>query len=274
MRRFLVPLALLCAAAACSRPVGDAPRAHSVTITASDYAFGTPDTIPAGLTTLVMVNTGAEPHQLGIARLAAGKTMADVQAALASPGAPPPWMTFVGGSNLVAPGDTSNSTQVLEPGTYLLVCFIPSADGKPHFAKGMLHPLVVAGPAPAPAAPEPTGDVTITLKDYGFDLSHPLRAGTHTIRVENAGPQLHEVMVLALAPGKSAGDVARWAAAGMREPPPFRPLGGIVGLTPGRHAEFTIALAPGRYALACFVPDARDGKEHLAHGMIQEITVT
>jgi hypothetical protein len=35
----------------------------------------------------------------------------------------------------------------------------------------------------------------------------------------------------------------------------------------------TLDLEPGRYALYCFVPDARDGKEHVAHGMIREIEV-
>jgi hypothetical protein len=36
---------------------------------------------------------------------------------------------------------------------------------------------------------------------------------------------------------------------------------------------FTITLAPGKYLLICYVPDAHDGKPHVAHGMVQEITI-
>jgi hypothetical protein len=32
-------------------------------------------------------------------------------------------------------------------------------------------------------------------------------------------------------------------------------------------------LTPGDYALLCFVPDAKDKKPHLEHGMIQQITI-
>ena len=36
---------------------------------------------------------------------------------------------------------------------------------------------------------------------------------------------------------------------------------------------FTADFAPGKYGLICFLPDAKDGKPHLAHGMVREITV-
>jgi uncharacterized cupredoxin-like copper-binding protein len=130
--------------------------------------------------------------------------------------------------------------------------------------------VVVQGPA---AVPEPAGDVTVTMNDYGFAVTQPLTAGTHTLRVENVGPQLHELMLLALAPAKGAADVVAWDKDGMKGTPPARPLGGIVGLTPGRRAAFTVTLAPGRYVLACFVPDVADAKSHAAHGMVREIVV-
>jgi uncharacterized cupredoxin-like copper-binding protein len=219
-----------------------------------------------------MANIGKEPHQAGLARIDSGKTLAEVQGAMMAPGAPPAWAVFVGGPDVVAPGDTANSTQVLSPGTYVFICFFPSPDGTAHLEKGMIRPLVVKGPARAAA--EPGGEAVVTLTDYGFALSRPLTAGTHAIRIENAGPQLHEVMVLALAPGKSARDLVAWAAHDMKGPAPARPMGGIVGLTPGEHATFTVTLVPGRYVFACFVPDAGDGKAHVAHGMLLPITIT
>ena len=35
----------------------------------------------------------------------------------------------------------------------------------------------------------------------------------------------------------------------------------------------TLDLTPGTYAFYCFVPDAKDGQPHVAHGMVREITV-
>jgi uncharacterized cupredoxin-like copper-binding protein len=51
------------------------------------------------------------------------------------------------------------------------------------------------------------------------------------------------------------------------------PAGGVVGLAPGEENLLTVDLAPGEYALYCFVPDAKDGKEHVEHGMFKQITV-
>jgi uncharacterized cupredoxin-like copper-binding protein len=50
-------------------------------------------------------------------------------------------------------------------------------------------------------------------------------------------------------------------------------VGGTSGLSKGRGMEFTADFTPGEYALLCFLPDARDGKPHVAHGMVKQITV-
>ncbi len=34
---------------------------------------------------------------------------------------------------------------------------------------------------------------------------------------------------------------------------------------------YPVDLAPGEYAIVCFLPDAKDGKPHFVHGMIQQI---
>lgn len=258
---------------ACARP-GAAPTGPNVvTIVATDYAFGAPDTIPAGLTTLRMLNQGKEAHQ-AVLMGAADKTWDEVRTALMTPGPIPAWVTFPPGAGVVIGGDSSNATSQLEPGIYYLVCFIPSADGTPHVAKGMVRRLVVTAPATARAsAPEPVADVVVTLQDYGFTWSKPLTAGTHTIRVENAGPQVHEIGIEQLAPGKSIADWQQWLAKGMPGVGPAKPLGGITGPNVGKVGWFTITIPPGKYILACYVPDVHDGKPHVVHGMVQEITV-
>ena len=271
-------LAGLAMIAACSRQVPRADGPNVVTITTSEYAFGMPDTIPAGLTTFRLVNQGKELHHASLVRLRDGKTVADFQAALAAAmknhTPPPSWMTFAGGPNAVTLGDTGVATETLEPGSYLFVCWIPSLDGVPHVMKGMMHPLAV-GPAVAPPTAEPGADLTIKLTDYDFELSRPLTAGKHVVRVENTGAQAHEVVIAALTPGKTLKDFIAWEEGGEKGPLPTGAwVGGVTTIEVGAHSQFTTTFAPGSYLLLCFWPDAKDGKPHLMHGMGKEITVS
>jgi uncharacterized cupredoxin-like copper-binding protein len=271
-------LASLAWAVACTRQPPRADGPNVVTITTTEYAFGMPDTIPAGLTTFRLVNRGKELHHASLVQLRDGKTVADFQAgleaAMKNHTPPPPWMGFAGGPNTTTPGDTATATQTLEPGSYLLVCWIPSADGAPHVMKGMLHPMVVSA-APARAAAEPPADLSIRLTDYDFQLSQPLPAGTHVVRVDNAGAQAHEIAIAALSPGKTLEDFIAWEQGGEKGPVPTgRWLGGVSALDAGGHAQFTTTFAPGNYLLLCFWPDAKDGKPHIMHGMAKQVTVS
>ena len=275
--RTVVVLALA-AAAACAPRAADR-GATLVTFTATEYAFQGPDTLATGLTTLRLVNHGKELHHASIFKLAEGKTLADFQTAMAnvmSGKAPPPaWVSYAGGPNAIDPGDSSNVTEVLDPGHYLVLCMIPAPDGQPHVMKGMLHPLVVTGTAPASTPALPAADVTVKLSDYDFVFDKPLTSGTHTVRVDNAGPQPHEIVVAELAPGKTAADFVKWETGGEKGPlPANRWLGGVAGIDNGRSATFTATLKPGNYLVICFWPDAKDGKPHLVHGMIKQVTVS
>ena len=243
-----------------------------VVVKTSDYAFDAPDTVRAGLTTLRLVtNPGQEMHQVGLIRLDSAKTPADLFNAMKTPGPLPKWAVEVAGVNPPAPGQTAEATLNLAAGNYLLVCFVPSPDGVPHIAKGMSRPLVVTGSAAAAAALP--GDVEIKLTDYAFGLSKPLTAGQHVIRVVNAGQQTHEVMVIRLAPGKTAAQVASWVEK-MEGPPPGEPLSGVAGLGVGQTASFPLTLTPGEYGLICFIPDAKDGKPHYVHGMVHQFKIS
>ena len=268
--------ASLAAIGACAKKPAPAPppTANVVTVMAGDYTFQAPDTIPAGLTTLLLKNLGKEVHQVIMMRLDSGKTMADLQPVLTTPDmAIPGWLYFPLGVNGIVPGDSANATATLEPGHYVMVCFLPSPDGAPHVAKGMLRPIEVTA-STAALAPEPTADLVITAKDYTWDVSAPITAGTHTIRMENAGPQLHEVQIFQLAAGKTTKDFQSWIQGGMKGEPPARPVGGFAGPTPGGHGFFTTTFTPGSYVFVCFVPDKTDFKPHIMHGMMKEVTVS
>jgi hypothetical protein len=51
------------------------------------------------------------------------------------------------------------------------------------------------------------------------------------------------------------------------------PVGGVEFLEQGAGGVFAVDLAPGEYGYICFVPDAKDGKRHLLHGMVTQFTV-
>ncbi|HEU4456175.1 MAG TPA: hypothetical protein VFR81_24115 [Longimicrobium sp.] len=254
---------------AAAAAAGAAPRV--VTVTAHDYSFEAPAEVPAGPTTFRLVNAGEQIHHVQLVRLDEGKTMQDLFAAFEAGGPPPAWAHEVGGPNAPNPrGGESNATVTLEPGNYVLLCFVDLPGGVPHVMRGMAKALRVT--APTASAGERAADVTMTLDDYSFTLSKPLAAGKHTVRVENTAEQPHEVELVRFAPGKTLDDLGAWMA-NPQGPPPAELVGGVTAIAPGVTNTFDVELAAGQYALLCFVPDAGDGKPHLHHGMAQPFTV-
>jgi uncharacterized cupredoxin-like copper-binding protein len=243
----------------------------TVTVTTTDYSFDAPAELPAGLTTFRLVNRGPSIHHIQLVKFGEGKTLDDFMAALKAGGPPPEWATMEGGPNPSELGDTSSTTVALEPGNYAMICFVPGPDGVPHLAKGMVRPLAVTTGGAAGAEPE--ADVVMKLLDYDFELSAPLTAGRHTIRIENAGPQEHELVIVKLESGKEPMDFAKWGEKQVGKAPGTL-HGGVSGIMPGDKAFVEVDLAPGEYGFICFVPDAKDGKGHHHHGMVKKVTVS
>lgn len=254
-----------------AQPALDLPVSNVVTVTASDFRFRAPSTIPAGLTTFRLINQGPEFHHVQLVKIDGGHTMQEFLDRVAAGDLLPAWVEYVGGPNAPVPGGTSEATVNLDPGSYAIVCVIPSRDGVPHLMKGMAVPLTVAGRASDPVL-EPRADVRMVLRDYAYDITPSIRAGLRTVRVENVADQPHEVFIVKLAPGKTAQDMLRWIGTG-EGTPPGTPVSGTTLLTKGEVNFLTIDFEPGEYALLCFVPDAGDGREHVSHGMVRQITI-
>lgn len=270
---------LLATAAACAGS-GDMPPDSSatsnvppseVTITARDFAFTMPDSVPSGWTKITLVNEGPQLHHAQLVRFDDGKTLADFEAALKAGGPPPTWVHDAGGPNPPPDGGSASTMQNLEPGQYAVVCFVDLPDRVPHIMKGMSKAFVVTPSATTVA--EPSSSVTITIADYSFATSTPLTTGKHTVKVVNNGPQSHEVAFFRLNDGKTVEDFMKFAES-YQGAPPGMSVGGIAGVPPGSNTYFDVDLTPGEYILICFVPDAKDGKPHVAHGMMQRVTIS
>lgn len=271
--RVLVLMAVFVGVNGVADAVADVRTDKPVVIAARDYGFTGPDRIPAGITTVQVVNQGKDLHHVQIMQLTGGKTAADFQAAMKADSAHPPvWAKLVGGPNAVMPGDKATATMALPAGQYLLLCLIPDSQGVPHVALGMVKPLTIEETT-RPVVSPPTADVAITMTDFAFGVSQPITGGMHTFHVKNAGKQAHEVVVVKLDDGKSVKDFGAAFTPEASGPPPGQAMGGLVGIEEGAGGYFTGQFEPGRYGLICFFPDSITGARHFTKGMMLNFTV-
>lgn len=253
---------------------GSAPEIQQVTFTANEYSFEGPTEIEAGLTRIKLDNQGQELHHAQLIRLEQGRSMQDLAAAMEE-GHAPEWVSFEGGASVAVPGDGTSAVVDLEPGSYVLTCVIPDNEGTPHAQHGMVMPLQVTEDGAGEAQP-PEADITMTLRDFEFELSSQPSEGEHTFHVVNEGPQPHEVAVVELAPGATAEQfmAAMEPGAETEGPPPGMPIGGLQVIEPDAEGYFTVNLESGReYLLICFHPDPDSGAPHAALGMMQTVSV-
>lgn len=276
--RFLIGatalVATLLLSACAAQPAAPAAPAvpTAVTFKGADFSFEGPESIPAGLITINFQNIGKEWHHAQLARLNDGVTMEQLDEAMKKDSnAALGMVNLVGGVGALDPNGSGSVTLKLQEGQYLLLCFIPSADGVPHLAKGMIRPLTVKG-AGATAA-EPKADVTVNMADFHFTMPAEVKAGKQVWKVINDGPQPHEIALVRLAEGKTLDDIYAWYAK-PEGPQPFNMVGGMQGMNAGVPAAFiNLDLQPGNYVAVCDIPDPASGKPHSELGMVMPFTV-
>ena len=116
----------------------------------------------------------------------------------------------------------------------------------------------------------------MTLRDFSIDgLPEQLAAGQHTLRIDNAGPQAHELLAARLAPGATADDLVTFMttspAPGQQ---PYQSIGGLQSLDAGLGAWSTLTLTAGQYVFLCNLPDPATGLRQFQEGMLQSVTVS
>jgi hypothetical protein len=292
----LSTLILVLAALAACRSGEASSKPAVIDVIATDFAFDAPDTVPAGWTTLQLLNKGAQTHFVVLDHLPEGRTMEDWIAAVGLPFdsawnglrrgtlqkadvAPllgrllPEWFAEVrqrGGVGLVAPGEQATATVQLEPGTYVLECYGKTPDGTFHTALGMARQLTVTerrSPAESPAA-----DLEVAFDAGVMAAPARVRPGRHTVAVQYRqaaeGLLANDVHVARLPEGLDADSVVPWMdwmnVAGLRAPAPVGFLGGVQEMPVGSTAYFTVDLTPGRYVWI---------SENARNGMVQTFTV-
>lgn len=255
-------------------PQHEAMAIPEITIMAHDFSFSAPAEIEAGLVRVNLEDHGAEPHHVQFARLNDGVTFDQFVAALQEgENAAFPLITFPGGVAPIDPHGAASAVLDLTPGNYVLLCLIPSPDGVPHVAKGMLAPVtVVESTVHTAARVAPEVQATVKLVDFSFTMPTDIKPGKQTWAVVNEGSQVHEINIMKLAEGKTMADVAAWVAQ-PEGAPPFSNVGGFNGIDAHGTGYMDLDLTPGEYVAICHVPDPASGKPHDALGMVMPFTV-
>jgi len=168
---------------------------------AREYAYVMPDRIVGGVVSMEFVNAGDELHEFALGRLAPGVTPEQARQELTDgdgdPG--PELVEDIGGVPFLTPGKRVTVTRKLSEGTYVLLCFIPAPDGRPHIEHGMIRSFKIEGDS-GKDLPKP--DAVIIARTARFDVP-VLHAGRQTIELRNAAREDRGFVLMGLKPGKT-----------------------------------------------------------------------
>jgi hypothetical protein len=262
------------------------------------------DEVPSGWTTFRFDNQGHKPHFLILEKMPTAdgdqKTVEDSKAEVVpvfqnimddingeDPSFPdagfelPEWysdVAFVGGPGITSPGETSETTVNLEPGTYVVECYVKTEDGTFHSVKNMIEGLTVTEASNgASAPPESSLQLTVSSND-GIIVDGAISGpGEHTVEVTFADQTAyahflgHDVHLARLDDGTdmdALGAWMNWAAPGGlagEAPTPF--LGGAQDMPGGSTTYLNVDLQAGEYAWIAEVPNPDE------KGMLKTFTV-
>jgi hypothetical protein len=189
-------------------------------------------------------------------------------------GSIPEWvtqLTYHGGPGFISGNMSAESTQYLEPGNYVVECYIKS-NGIFHSYSPVLGELAMMLPLEVTGQPgnmtEPEANATLEIDETGFQLTEgALTTGENSIRVKFntqvrfpsfVGQDVHVVRVNSDEDIQAAISWMDWQnPTGLLVPSPVTFMGGINDVMPAEStAYFTVDFSPGRYAFIGEVPEA------------------
>lgn len=269
-----------------------------VEVSALDFKFEAPDSIPSGWTTFRFKNKGTQEHFFYTYRLPDNKTYEEFLKEAMGPfgsvwneyasgkidrteaenkmGAEiPGWffteLTPSGGPALTEAGETAQTTVKMIPGTYVVECYVKAPDGSWHTELGMQQKLTVTKDSTGTVPP--TADAELTLSNYRIATNGTLTTGQQTIAVhikENPeGFMLHDINLFRLNDSTEVTQIVDWMdwmdLEQFRAPAPAYSLGGVEHLAAGMTGYITVDLQPGNYAWI--------SEGYGSRGMVQTFTV-
>lgn len=230
---------------------------YVVDIIAADFAYGMPTEIPSGWVTFRMENKGKHEHHgiiekypdsLGFDRLnkMTMQTMGQDDRTNLNRLRQFKINDF-GGPAMLSPGNIGKTTVFLEPGLYVLTCWLETSDKKYHAEKGMRRTFRVTGDKSGATKPKETAGITVS--DYFIQINDPIAAGEHTFNVDFQTQQ--NIHLAKLEQDQSFEVLKKWMEK-TRTPSEFTFIGGAEQAPIGMNSTFSATLDPGRYALVTY----------------------
>ncbi len=265
---------------------------NAIEIVTEVMDFQMPDEITSGWNTFKYFNRSKETHFFLLNKYPEGKFIKDAEKEVgpvfqkgmdllnegkteegfAEFGKLPEWFSkivFVGGSGLISPGLMGETTIKLDPGYYLVECYVKMANGVFHNSMGMVKELIVLNENSNNSPPNPTVNVIISSEN-GIINKEVLSKGEQVFAVKFQDQIVHEnftghdVNLVKLDDNADIDALEKWMnwvdPKGLITPSPegVTFLGGVNDMPAGNMGYFKVNLDPGKYALISEVPNTSE----------------
>lgn len=278
---------------------------NTVKITSTGMNFDAPDEIPSGWTTFTYMNKSDAPHFFILVKIPDNITLEEYTLQVTNPfnswldtwraGAPAEdhgisfWFFTeafnTGGSGLIDAGESTVTSVNLEPGNYIIECYVKMPNGDFHSVAGMVDQMTVT--EEVSKNKEPKADVSISIDELGLHLENEIRRpGQHTFSVDFAAGSDADVHLVKIEDPDAANreELKKWMhwaniigfeKEGFTTPAPdgFSFLGGTQELKKGGRTYFQAVLRPGTYALVSEVSYYDSNGEILIDNYYEEFTI-
>ena len=266
------------------------PEKSYVEVITNGMDFEMVDEVKSGWTTFKYINKSFEPHffilekmpdTLGIYTykkdLFPPFTSAfnhfvngDMEAGMKEFEKIPEWfynVELAGGVGLTSKKTTSKSTIFLEPGTYVMECYVRMPNGLPHTFMGMVKELKVREDSNTNEPPKADFNIDISSED-GITFIDSIKAGNHILSAKFEDQKLyehfmgHDVNLVKVEHDSLIPTLNNWLntvdfkAFRTPEPEGLLFLGGVEDLPAGKTGYFEVNLDKGNYVLISEIPNA------------------
>lgn len=236
--------------------------------------------LPEGITEEMVSEQVIRPIQESLTANISG----DLEKAAEIMQAMPAWIgdfVYMGGPGMMSPGVVGETTMYLEPGEYIVECYVKTNGVQHNYnpnpgARGMVLPLTVKEEPGGMA--EPNANVTLAITNSGYAIENgEFVAGENNVRVKFVEQRLynnfvgHDAHIFRISPDTDVEASAKWPDFfpndGQQTPAPAHFVGGIHDMPEGSTAYIKMQLEEGEYGIVAEVPDAKE------IGLFQRITV-
>lgn len=193
----------------------------------------------------------------------------------------PQWFFEVelsGGVGLTSKNTTSKTTIFLDPGTYIMECYVRMPNGLGHVFMGMIKQLVVTDESNGYSPPEADLNINISSEN-GILFNDSIKAGNYTLAASFEDQKQyehlmgHDVNLVKIENERVIPELDNWlniaefTAFRTPEPEGVLFLGGVEDLPAGKTGYMEVTLEKGDYLLISEIPNA------VERNMIKRFTV-